>query len=72
MWECIWPEILGMERNLLAFKTGDKSILLYGALESHQTRSYDEAVAVLEDLMGMEGNAEMAAFFEYPEGWPQI
>jgi alpha-galactosidase len=71
MWECIWPEILQMERNLLAFKTGDKSILLFGALESHQTRSYDQAVAVLEDLMGIEANAEMAAFFEYPEGWPQ-
>jgi alpha-galactosidase/6-phospho-beta-glucosidase family protein len=72
MWECIWPEILGMERNLLAFETGDKSILLFGALESHQTRSYDQAVAVLEDLMDMEGNAEMAAAFEYPEGWSQV
>ncbi|MFN2228833.1 MAG: alpha-glucosidase/alpha-galactosidase [Anaerolineae bacterium] len=72
MWECIWPEILGMERSLLAFKTGDESILLFGALESHQTRSYDQAVAVLEDLMGMEGNAEMAAAFEYPEGWSQV
>jgi alpha-galactosidase len=72
MWECIWPEILGMERSLLALKTGDKSILLFGALESHQTRSYDQAVAVLEDLMDMEGNAEMAAAFEYPEGWSQV
>ena len=72
IWECIWPEILQMERNLLAFKTGDKSILLFGALESHQTRSYDQAVAVLEDLMGMEGNAEMAAYFAYPQGWSQV
>jgi alpha-galactosidase len=72
MWECIWPEILEMERSLLAFKTGDKSILLFNALESHQTRSYDQAVAVLEDLMNMEGNAEMAAAFKYPEGWLQV
>ena len=69
MWECIWPEILQMERSLLAFKSGDKSILLFNALESHQTRSYDQAVAVLEDLMGMEGNAEMNAFFHYPDSW---
>jgi alpha-galactosidase len=69
MWECIWPEILEMERNLLAFKTGDKSILLFNAMESHQTRSYDQAVAVLEDLLDMEANAEMNRFFRYPDNW---
>ncbi|MBL7201023.1 MAG: alpha-glucosidase/alpha-galactosidase [Anaerolineae bacterium] len=69
MWECIWPEILQMERSLLAFKTGDKSVLLFNALQSHQTRSYDQAVAVLEDLMGMEANAEMNEYFDYPDNW---
>jgi alpha-galactosidase len=69
MWECIWPEILQMERSLLAFKTGDKSILLFNALESHQTRSYDQAVAVLDDLMGMEANTEMNEYFDYPAIW---
>jgi alpha-galactosidase len=69
MWECIWPAILRMERSLLAFKTGDKSILLYNALQSHQTRSYDQAVAVLEDLMAMEANAEMNAYFDFPDNW---
>ncbi len=63
MLERIWPNVLQMERHLLSFKTGDKSILLYNALESHQTRSYDQAVAALEDLMAMEGNEEMSAFF---------
>jgi alpha-galactosidase len=66
MLECIWPEVLEMERDLLAFKTGDKSILLYNVLDSHQTRSYDQAVAVLEDVLGMEGNEEMNASFKFP------
>ena len=58
-----------MERSLLAFKTGDKSILLFNALDSHQTRSYEQAVAVLEDLLGMEANAEMSQYFRHPENW---
>jgi alpha-galactosidase len=69
MWECIWPELLHMERSLLAFKTGDKSILLFNALASHQTRSYDQAVAVLDDLLSMEANAEMNEYFRYPRNW---
>ncbi len=69
MWECIWPELLDMERELLAFKTGDKSILLYNVLQSHQTRSYDQGVALLEDLMAMEGNEELRAYFRYPPNW---
>jgi alpha-galactosidase len=69
MWECIWPEILEMERSLLALKTGDRSLLLLNVLDSHQTRSYDQAVAVLEDLLGMEANAEMNECFAYPAIW---
>lgn len=69
MWECIWPELLDMECDLLAFKTGDKSILLYNALQSHQTRSYEQGVAVMEDLMNMEGNEEMNAVFKFPKNW---
>ena len=51
MFECILPEWLEMERELLAFKTGDLSILLYGVLEHHQTKNYDVAVAVLDELL---------------------
>lgn len=69
MWECIWPELLDMERDLLAFKTGDKSILLYNVLHGHQTRSYDQGVAVLEDLLNMPGNEEMHKYFQFPKGW---
>jgi alpha-galactosidase len=69
MLEHILPEWLGMERQLEAFKTGDRSMLLWSALDSHQTRSYDQAAAVLKDLLAMEGNAEMDAFFKFPPHW---
>jgi alpha-galactosidase len=69
MVECLLPHWLDMERNLLAFKSGDRSILLWNALDSHQTRSYDQALAVMEELLSMEGHEEMNAHFEYPSNW---
>ncbi len=69
MLEHIMPDWLDMERSLLAFKTGDRSMLLWNVLDSHQTRSYDQAVAVLEDLLAMGGNEEMAAYFKFPANW---
>ncbi len=54
MLEQILPDWLETERELLAFKTGDRSMLLYGVLNHHQTKSYDQAVAVLDDLMNMD------------------
>lgn len=63
MLECILPEWLEMERDLLAFKTGDRSMLLWDVLQSHQTRSYDQGVAVFEDLLAMEGHEELAAHY---------
>jgi alpha-galactosidase len=69
MLEQIMPEWLEMERELLAFKTGDRSMLLFNVLESHQTRSYDQAAAVLEDLLAMEGHEELAEHYQFPEKW---
>jgi alpha-galactosidase len=54
MLEQILPDWLEMERELLAFKTGDCSILLHGILSNHQTKSYDAAVAVLDDLLNLD------------------
>jgi alpha-galactosidase len=51
MLNAILPDWLEMERELLAFKTGDKSVLLYNALQNHQARSYDQVVALLDELM---------------------
>jgi alpha-galactosidase len=66
MLEQIAPKVLDMERELEAFKTGDRTMLLYNALMSPQTRSYDQAVAVLDDLLALEGNEELAAHFAAP------
>ncbi len=54
MFEQILPDWLETERELLAFKTGDRSILLHGVLNHHQTRNYDQAVAVLDELMALD------------------
>jgi len=69
MIECILPHWLDMERNLLAFKAGDRSILLWNVLDSHQTRSYDQALEVLEDLLSMDGHEEMNEHFKFPPNW---
>ncbi|MCB0075515.1 MAG: alpha-glucosidase/alpha-galactosidase, partial [Caldilineaceae bacterium] len=66
MLEQILPEWMEMERELLAYETGDRSMLLYNALESGQTRSYDQARAVLDDLLAMPGHEEMAAHYTWP------
>ena len=65
----ILPDWLRMERNLLSFKTGDSSMLLWEALDSHQTRSYDQAIDVLDDILAMDGNREMAERFKFPANW---
>jgi alpha-galactosidase len=69
MLEQILPGWLSMERALLAFQTGDRSILLWNLLDNHLTRSYDQGLSTLEDLLAMEGNEEMNEYFEWPENW---
>jgi alpha-galactosidase len=69
MLEQILPEVLDMERELLAFKTGDRSMLLWNVLHSPQTRSYEQAVAVLDDLLSAEGHEEMAEHYRWPKNW---
>ncbi len=66
MLEQILPRVLDMERELLAFQTGDRTMLLYNVLMSPQTKSYEQAVAVLDDLMTMEGHEDMSAHFAAP------
>jgi alpha-galactosidase len=69
MLEHVLTEWLQMERQLEAFRTGDRSMLLWSVLESNQTRSYDQAVAVLEELMAMDRMGDMTEFFQYPPNW---
>lgn len=75
MLECIYPEWLRMERTLEALLTGDMSMMLWGVLESHQTRSYDQAMEVLDALLHIEPNEPMAyvedinEHYRWPKNW---
>ena len=69
--ECLLPHWLDMERNLLAFQTGDRSILLWNALDSWQTQSYEQGKAVTEKLLSMAGHEEMNKHYKYPKNWPK-
>ncbi len=66
MLEHVLPEILDVERDLLAFSSGDRSMLLWGILNAPQTRSYEQAVAVLDELLALEGHESLAAHFRWP------
>ncbi len=77
MLEQILPDWLETERELLAFKTGDRSMLLYGVLNHHQTKNYDQAVAVLDELMHLDQVREVERWekmepigehYQYPAG----
>jgi alpha-galactosidase len=59
----IHPKVESMERGIEAYLTGDKNLLLYSILSNHQTQSYDQAVAVLDDLLAMPGHEEAAAHY---------
>ena len=69
MLEQLLPTILGMERGLEAYTTGDRRMLLFNALENQQTRSYQQAAAALDELLAQPENEELAAHFSYP--WPR-
>ncbi|HEY9074891.1 MAG TPA: hypothetical protein VIO61_00005 [Anaerolineaceae bacterium] len=68
-----------MERDILAFKSGDKSILLWQLLDAHRTKSCDQAVYLLEELINDEGvkgvedfekftpEERVSNFFKYPK-----
>jgi alpha-galactosidase/6-phospho-beta-glucosidase family protein len=62
MLECILPDWLEMERELLAIKSGDRSMQLLETLSNHQTRSYDQAVALLDELIYLPEVEEVEAW----------
>ena len=73
--ECLYPDWLRMERTLEALLTGDMSMMLFGILDNHETRSYDQATEVLEALLAMEPTTPMAHLeeinehYQWPENW---
>jgi alpha-galactosidase len=59
--EQVLPFWLDMERTLEAYRTGDRSMLLWNVLQSHQTRTYEQAVDVLQALLDNPEHAALAA-----------
>lgn len=74
MLEQIYPDWLHMEHTLEALLSGDKTMLLWGILQSHHTRSYQQGVEVLEAIMHMEPNEPMAYVEDINEHyrWPKL
>lgn len=68
MLEQVFPRWLEMERNLESYRSGDLSMLLWSALTNHQTRTYEQAVAVIQDLLAMTGHEELRAHFKGFDG----
>ena len=68
MLEQLLPMVLQMEHGLEAFRTGDKSMLLWNALNNGQTQSYKQAYATLEDILQQPGNEGASEHYSYP--WP--
>lgn len=68
MLEQVLPRWLAMERNVEAYRSGDVGMLLWSALNNHQTHAYDQAVAAMQDLLAMPEHAELRARFRGFEG----
>jgi alpha-galactosidase len=65
MFNHIYPEWLEMERDIYGFKTGDKGMLLWQLLNEHGTKSYDQAVVLLDELLNDSGVREVEAFEKF-------
>jgi alpha-galactosidase len=63
MLEQIIPRWLAMEHVLETFKSGSKSMLLWEILQHHQTRSYEDAENLLEDLLSLPESAEASTYY---------
>ena len=65
MFNHVYPEWLEMERDLYAFKSGDKGMLLWQLLSEHGTKTYDQAVALLDELLDFPGVREVEEFEKF-------
>ena len=75
MLACIYPDWLNMERTLEAVLSGDKSMMLFGVLESKETKSYEHGLETLDALFNIEPNEPMKyvedinEHFDWPKNW---
>jgi alpha-galactosidase len=57
------PRMLRMEWILEGFLTGDKNVLLHMLLEDHRTRSLEQAKMLIEDILSLPFNRDIAEHF---------
>ncbi len=57
------PRIHKMEKELLAFRTGDRDVLVSVVLDDHRTHSLEQAEAAVDTLLGLPWNENLAAHF---------
>ncbi|MGY4687945.1 alpha-glucosidase AglA [Petrotoga sp. DB-2] len=55
----LYPRILRMEWALEAFLTGDKKVLEEFLIRDPRTKSYDQVVKVIDEILALPGNEEM-------------
>ena len=65
MFNHIYPEWLEMERDLYAFKSGDKGMLLWQLLNEHGTKNYDLAISLLDELLEHKDVREVEEFEKF-------
>ncbi len=68
MLEQVLPRWLEMERNVESYRSGDLGMLLWSALTNHQTRTYEQAVEALQDLLAMPEHAELRDHYKGFDG----
>lgn len=59
----ILPRLQRMERVLHAFKEGDRMSLILGVMEDPRTRSFEQAEALVEDILSQPWNAALKAHY---------
>ena len=58
------PKMLRMKRNVEAYLTGDRSILLYIILKDHRTKSLEQAEKLLNKVLSLAFNREAAEHYK--------
>lgn len=63
----LWPRILRMEWNLEAFISRDIKVLEEILIRDHRTRSYEQVLNVLEEILNLPFNEELREHFKVSE-----
>ena len=58
--QVLWPRMLEMEKNIELAMSSDKRLLLGMILNDHRTQSLEQAEAVMEEILSLPFNREMA------------